>query len=139
MLFLTRDPQQQVAIVNVANGVLLLQDDKTVRAYSGAPIVGVDKDFSLSLDPAFKPDPEFARHWDPNMRAVWVEPEKSEPIGESKAEEPRPANPISLEEFNRYLEKAWSAADMHGRLPVELDYSPRQPYGETPVNTVKGG
>lgn len=131
MLFLTRDPQQQVPIVHGSNGVLLIEDGKLIRSYAGPYVTKVGKNFEVQLDPAYKPDPKYLRHWDPNMVAAW------KPAGESKGlgRSPSPVivgEPMRLKEFTRHLERAWEAADKMGRLPKELDYSPIRPYGEIP-------
>jgi hypothetical protein len=131
LLFLTRDPQQQVPVVNGAQGVLLITPAGFVLAYSGAPVVGVDKEFRVLLDGSYRPSPADARHWDPNMVAVWKEAEPARGPGMAPPA-PRPRPPMSLSSFRVQLRRAWQEADRIGRLPEKLDYSPRRPYGEVP-------
>ncbi|HUP47624.1 MAG TPA: hypothetical protein VNA04_02425 [Thermoanaerobaculia bacterium] len=129
LMFLTRDPQKQVPIVRGVAGVFLLPHDDTVRLMEGQPVILVDQIFDLTLDPWHKPSVEYARHWDPNMKAVIVDPPEWEP-----GNDPPPAQqkPLTFDQFRARLADAWREADRLGRLPKVLDSSPRRPYGEVP-------
>lgn len=140
LLFLTRDPQQQVPIVQGTYGVLFLDGGERIRSYDGPLITGIRKDFNFELDAGYKLNIKHARHWDPNMRAIWKSPAQTKPLGKPQVKQARLGKPIQFKEFLGHLKKAWNVANEKGKLPVELDKSPRRPYGETPRgNEVQGG
>jgi hypothetical protein len=131
ILFLSRDPSQQVPIVHSADGVFLVEDDR-VRSYAGPYVTSIDPKFGIQLDPGYKPDMKHARHWDPNMRAIWKEPEMNEPIGKPQPQTSKPGEPLRLQEFVEALEPAWAMAERMGRLPVNLENVSRLPYNQLP-------
>jgi hypothetical protein len=137
LLFLTRDPQQQVPIVFGAMGVFLLTDQRTVRSHGGPAITEINKQYDILLDPIYKPEPRDARHWDPNMVAVRKEAERSVPLGTAPPQV-QPHRAMQLDEFRTHLKNAWREADRVGRLPKELDFSARNPYADLPVAPRKG-
>ena len=130
ILFLTRDPQQQVPIVEGTRGVLFIENNR-VRSYAGPSVTGIGKDFRIELDPGYKPKRKHARHWDPNMKAVWRAPKASTSIGNPQPKEKRRRQALSLEQFSKQLSKAWVAADGIGRIPKRLDTA-RRPYNKAP-------
>src|ERR671919_2981320 len=121
ILFLTRDPQQQVPIVNGANGVFLVDPGGSVRAYSSWPIAAIDRNFDVVLDPTYRPTPEDFRHWDSKMVAVGQEPERTLGLG-TPPPQPAPLRPMDLDSFTSHLGEAWQRADQLGRLPEKPDY-----------------
>lgn len=131
ILFLSRDPSQQVPIVHSADGVFLIEDDG-VRAYSGPYVTSIDRESVIELDPGYQPNVEHARHWDPNMRATWNEPESNKPIGKPQPTKRESAKPLGLSEFVEELERAWAMADRMGRLPVDLENVSRLSYNQLP-------
>ncbi len=132
LLFLTRDPQQQVPIVQGVNGVFFIEDEQ-IRSYGGPLVIGVGNTFDIELDGNYEPDPKHARHWDPNLRAVRKGARATtSPIGTIRSKRPERRQPLNQKSFFERLDRAWAEAGRLGRTNIDPRNTIRRPYGETP-------
>ncbi len=132
LLFLTRDTQQQVPIVQGVNGVFFIEEEH-FRSYGGPLVIDVGNTFDIGLDSNYEPSTKHARHWDPNLRAVRQGASSTtSPIGVVRPNVIEQIQPLNQQSFFEHLDRAWAEADRLGRAHVDPRETIRRPYGETP-------